>query len=207
MNEKETISLNIENDDINNLLKNLDAKKIFYKKNNVILINNMNIKTIGIIINGHANIERYDYNGNRTIIENLEKNSIFSKMFFRMGNDITIMATSDCEILFIEYDRILRCSKNTNLINHIFSLLSNKILDLNMRLAILSKRTIRDKILTYFLNLTNNKKVKTFILPFNYADLADYLSVNRSAMMRELTKLEKEGCIKKNGKEIALIRF
>ena len=203
--EESFIFANIESDDINRILKNLEAKKNVFKKNTVIVMDD--VKTIGILIEGHANIEKYDYNGNRTIIEKLEKNSIFGEMFLKLGSDITITTTSDCEILFVDYERILKYSKNTALINNIFALLATKILNLNARLEILSKRTIRDKIMTYFLNLANCKNTKTFTLSFNYADLADYLSVNRSAMMRELKKLEEDGYIRKNGKKIDLTNY
>ena len=46
---------------------------------------------------------------------------------------------------------------------------------------------------------------KTFTIPYNYTDLADFLSVDRSAMMRELKLLIDEGFVEKNGSKITLL--
>ena len=76
----------------------------------------------------------------------------------------------------------------------------NKVSDLNLRIELLSKKTIRDKLISYFRILSEKNFSKTFTLPFSLTDLADYLSVDRSAMMRELKSLKNEGFIKKSDK-------
>ncbi len=197
----------IEEKEVDKLLKILDAKKLSFKKDRTIVTNIINVKMIGILLNGTANMERYDYNGNRSIIEKLKENSIFGEVFSRLGSDISVVATSNCEVLFIEYDNLIKCAKNSILLNNIFTLLSNKIVDLNIRLEILSKRSIREKLLTYFLILANDKPNRIFTIPFTYTDLADYLSIDRSAMMREIKNLKEEGFIKTNGKQISLISY
>ena len=52
--------------------------------------------------------------------------------------------------------------------------------------------------------LVKGKSKRVFILPFTYTELADYLSVDRSAMQRELKNLKDEGFISTNGKRITL---
>ena len=69
-----------------------------------------------------------------------------------------------------------------------------------MRIELLSKKTIRDKLVSYFKILSENTFSKTFTLPLSLTDLADYLSIDRSAMMRELKTLKDEGFINKTGK-------
>ena len=207
--EVNSIFKGIEEEDIKKMLKCFDAKTRTFKKDRTIVTNIINIKMIGIILNGTANMERYDYNGNRSIIEKLEKNSVFGEVFSRLGSDISVVATSDCEVLFIEYEHLIkRCKKgciyHSILTNNVLQLLSKKIVDLNERLEILSKRTIRDKLLSYFELLANNSPKRSFNLPFTYTDLADYLSIDRSAMMREIKNLKEEGFIETNGKKITL---
>ena len=199
----------VNEEDIKKMLKCFDAKTRTFKKDRTIVTNIINIKMIGIILEGTANVERYDYNGNRSIIEKLEKNSVFGEVFSRLGSDISVIATSDCEVLFIEYEHLIkRCKKgciyHSILTNNVLQLLSKKIVDLNKRLEILSKRTIRDKLLSYFELLANNNPKRSFNLPFTYTDLADYLSIDRSAMMREIKNLKEEGFIETNGKKITL---
>ena len=74
-------------------------------------------------------------------------------------------------------------------------LILSKVTDLNMRIELLTKRSIRDKLLGYFNLLSNRNLSKSFYLSFSLTDLADYLSVDRSAMMREIKSLKEEGFI------------
>ena len=74
-----------------------------------------------------------------------------------------------------------------------------------MRIELLTKRSTRDKILGYFTMLSSRNLSKSFSLPFSLTDLADYLSVDRSAMMREIKLLKEDGFIEKNGNKITLI--
>lgn len=195
--------------EIDKMLKCFEAKKRTFKKETTIVSNIIGLKMLGIILNGEANIVRYDYNGNRSIIERLDKNSVFGEVFSRLGTDISVIATTDCEILFIEYSHVVnRCKKNCGyhnlLLSNVMQLLSIKIIELNKRLEILTKRTIREKLLSYFLMLANDNPKRSFDIPFSYTDLADYLSVDRSAMMREIKNLKDEGFITANGRHITI---
>ena len=69
----------------------------------------------------------------------------------------------------------------------------------------MSKKTIREKLISYFKILSEKNFSKTLTLPLSLTDLSDYLSVDRSAMMRELKLLREEGFIKKNGNKITLM--
>ena len=80
-----------------------------------------------------------------------------------------------------------------------------KVTDLNMRIELLTKRSTRDKLLSYFSLISTRKLSKSFVLPFTLTDLADYLSVDRSAMMREIKLLKEDGLIQKNGNTITLL--
>ena len=193
--EVKSIFDGIDENDIKKMLVCFEARTRIFKKDRTIVSNIINIKMIGIIISGTANMERYDYNGNRSIIEKLEKNSVFGEVFSRLGSDISVIATSDCEVLFIEYEHLIkRCKKGC--IYH--------SIDLNKRLEVLSKRTIREKLLSYFELLANDNPKRKFTLPFTYTDLADYLSIDRSAMMREIKNLKDDGFIETNGRKITL---
>jgi len=204
-----TIFNNIDKCDVERMLKCFEARVLEYKRERTIVSNMLNTNLVGIILNGTANMLRYDYNGNRTIIEKLEKDSVFGQVFSYLGNDISVVATSDCEILFIDYNNLIhRCRKScvchTILTDNILKLLSKKIIELNGRLEVLSKRTIREKLLGYFNLLSKGKVSRSFYLPFSYTELADYLSVDRSAMMREIKNLKDDGIINTVGKKIIL---
>lgn len=204
-----SIFKNITNDEIEFMLKCFHAIRMTYKKERTIISSIINSNYIGVILSGTANMVRYDYKGNRTILEKLERNSVFGNIFTMLGNDISIIATTDCEVLLIEYSHVYeQCRKNCRchsiFTSNILDLLSDKVNELNERLEVLSNRSIRDKLLSYFGLLVKGKSKRSFILPFTYTELADYLSVDRSAMQRELKNLKDEGFITTNGKRVTL---
>ena len=75
----------------------------------------------------------------------------------------------------------------------------------NFRIILLTKKSVRDKLLAYFNMLSIENSSKTFELPFSLTDLADYLMIERTAMMRELKRLKDEKIIKKTNSQITLL--
>lgn len=210
--EELSIFKDIDSNDILKMMKCFDAKKIEFKKDRTILSNVINSSLIGVMLSGSANMIRYDYNGNRSIIESLEADSVFGKTFSYLDNEVSVVATSDCEVLLFNYDLLMkRCRKNcachAKLMDNVLDLLSQKITLLNERLEVLSKRSIREKLLCYLNLIAKRKGKNTFYLPLTYTELADYLSVDRSAMMREIKNLKDEGFIASNGKKLTLINY
>ena len=84
-------------------------------------------------------------------------------------------------------------------------ILGNQITTKNSRIELLTKRTTRDKILEYFKMQSQKKGSKVFTIPLTFTELANYLSVDRSAMTREIKNLKDDGFIKTNGRKITLL--
>lgn len=191
-----SIFKDISPNEVNDILKSLGSRKINFKKEHIIFSNLVEDDLIGIVLSGKVNIINYDYFGNRDIIDSLEYDAIFGKPFSYMNNNISIIAATDCEILFLDYHQLMNNQSKYEKINYnINKLLTSKIYQLYEKLEILSKRTIREKLLNYFGSIARKRGKKTFNLPITYIELADYLSVDRSAMMREIKKLKDEKII------------
>lgn len=165
-----------------------------------------------IVLSGEVDLIRYDINGNKTIIGHFVDSDVFGEVFYpaNTNNELFAVARKNSEILFFTYDTLLtKCRRNCDfhktLITNLSELFLNNIIELNLRIELLTKRTIRSKILAYFDILSKGSLQKTFILPFSYTDLADFLSVDRSAMMREFKLLIDEGFITKKGSKITLL--
>lgn len=165
-----------------------------------------------ILINGNADLVRYDLNGNRTIVEHFSKNDIFGEVFYMVtvNNELLVEARTHCEVLIYSYDNIHTKCKTTCKFHQILGeylpeLILKKVTNLNMRIELLTKRSIREKLIGYFSLLSTRTLSKSFILPFSLTDLADYLSVDRSAMMREMKLLKEDGFIEKSGNRITLL--
>lgn len=164
-----------------------------------------------ILLSGNADLVRYDLNGNKTIVEHFSKNNIFGEVFYIVttNNELLVEAKENCEVLFFIYDDInKKCQKNCKfhqtLTQYLPELILSKVIDLNMRIELLTKRSIRDKLLSYFSILSTRKLSTSFELPYSLTDLADYLSIDRSAMMRELKLLKEDGFVTKTGNRITL---
>ena len=167
---------------------------------------------ICFILSGEVDLIRYDFNGNKTIIGHFVDNDVFGEVFYpaNTNNELFVTARKNSEILFYTYDSLFtKCRRNCDfhkeLTNSLSELFLDQIVSLNLRIELLTKRNIREKLLAYFEILTKGSIRKTFTLPYSYTDLADFLSIDRSAMMRELKLLADEGFIKKNGSKITLL--
>lgn len=175
-----------------------------FDKNEIITTYIVNRNMIFIVLDGSADLLRYDFNGNQTIVEKFNKYDVFGEIFYRINinNELFVKAREKTKILMFNYDIFeKKCKKNCKFHEELLiglpNLVLTKVSDLNLRIELLSQKTIRDKILSYFRILSQNSFSKTFTLPFSLTDLADYLSIDRSAMMREIKTLKEDGIIKK----------
>ena len=193
------------------LLKLLEANTFTFRKDTAILSTMKNENIIGIVSAGYIQIVRNDYNGNRTIIEELEENAIFGSMFSSISNDeYDIITKEETKIIIIEYERIINNTNNNysfynQFIQNLLYILSNKINEKNNRIEILTKKTIRNKLLEYFKIISKKNGSKNIYLPFSFSEFADYLAIDRSAMSRELKNLKDEGFIDIKSRKITLL--
>ena len=205
------LGFNLENF-INDFSTNCNKVQLkTFSKNETVTSYIKNRNQLCILIKGTADLVRYDLNGNRTIVEHFSKNSLFGEVFYNVttNNELLVEARANCTVLFYIYDDLFQkckqnCKFHKELAENLPQLILNKVTDLNMRIELLTKRSIRDKLLGYFSLISTRNLSPSFELPFSLTDLADYLSVDRSAMMRELKLLKEDGFIEKSGNRITL---
>lgn len=189
------------------ILKEFEAETLFYKKNTSVLSTNRT-NIIGIVLEGYLQIVKTDYDGKQVIIEELTENHLFGTTLSNLSNnEVSIVAKEDSKVLVIEYSMIF----NSNNVKPYISKFLKNLLDIttdiinerNNHIQILTKRSIRDKLLEYF-NLNKTPGSKILYLPSTLTDLANYLAIDRSAMSRELKSLRDDGFIETKGKKIYL---
>lgn len=192
------------------ILKLLEANTFTYKKDNTILSTIKSQNIIGIVVSGYIQIIKTDYNGNVTIIEKLEDNSVFGTMFSNISNnEYQIITKEDTKIIVIEYDSIMN-APNTNsipytkFIQNLLKIIFAKMSEKNDRIEILTEKTIRNKLLKYFQITSKRNGSKNIYLPFTLTELAEYIAVDRCAMSRELKNLKEDNIIEINNKIIKI---
>ena len=167
---------------------------------------------IGIILEGEADLLKYDQDGNRNIIEHLCEQDIFGNVFFSPydENEVEMVACNKCKILFFDYQHLVkRCEKaclhHSILVSNVLQIFSSKTRQLHARIETLSQRSIRNKLLNYFYQLAFQNHSDTFEIPFALNAMADYLFIDRSAMLREMKKMREEGLIESKGRHVTLL--
>ena len=201
---------NISEKNQEKILKILEASTLNFKPNCQILTSVKLDNMIGIVLSGYMQIIRTDYNGNRTIIEELAENDVFGTTISSLTNECEIITKEDTKIVIIDFNNILNDVENNlsyykQFIKNLLEIYSDKINTKNERIEILTKKTIRDKLLEYFKIVSKRNNSKKIYLTMTYIELADYLAVDRSAMTRELKNLADERLIKREDKKITLL--
>ncbi|NCB52664.1 MAG: Crp/Fnr family transcriptional regulator [Clostridia bacterium] len=189
-------------DDLRGMLGCLNARKKFYRKQDIILLEGQDVSSVGIVLAGRAQIIKEDYMGNRNIMAEVLPGQLFAEAFSCVHTDklpVTVLSVADSEIMWIDYRRIITvcssaCKFHTKLVENMLAVLAFKNIQLNQKIEHLSKRTTREKLLSY-LSDQAEKCGDEFDIPFNRQELADYLCVDRSAMSNELCKLRDEGLL------------
>ena len=181
-----------------------------YPKDINILSNVNRPNFIGIIEEGTAQLVFNDYLGNKTILETLKEEDIFGSLITNINSDeITCITKEKTRVTYIDYDRItdtenIKYDYYLTFIKNLLIILEEQLTSKNERIAILTKKTTRDKLLQYFKLTSIKKGSRTFTIPYSFTELAGYLSVDRSAMTREIKYLKDEGFIKIDKKRITI---
>lgn len=200
---------NISNKNKDKLLKIVEASTVKYGKG-INIISNPNAKNyIALIEYGCVQIILTDYNGNNVILDELSDNDVFGSMISNINSDeCSIITKEESVITFIDYDGINNSEIIKNdfyiiFIRNLLNILTTQVSSKNERIRVLTKRSIRDKLLEYFKVVGKGSRI--FEIPFSFTDLANYLCVDRCAMSREISHLKSEGFIKINNRQVTLL--
>jgi len=169
---------------------------------------------VGIVEHGRCSLIRIDESGTSTVMEELGPGGVFGRTLAFAGSEhdsLEIVSRTPCEVLFIDYRHILKrcenaCMHHSVLVQNMLRLMSDKAQGLSQRVDVLSRRSIREKLLCCFRQLAEKEGNTTFTLPFSLSTLADYIATDRSAMMRELKRLKEEGFLLSDGRKITMLQ-
>ena len=204
---------NIDDESLLRMLHCLGARIEFFDKKYTIFAEGNPAKYIGIVLSGEVQMVQVDYYGNRSIISVIGERELFAEAFAAAevrALPVSAIANEPSEIMLIECAHILHtcqnnCGFHQTLIYNLMKDLALKTLTFHQRIEITSKRTTREKLLT-FLSLEAAKVGKnSFEIGFDRQELADYLEVERSGLSAEISKLKKEGVIENRKNHFKLL--
>lgn len=185
------------------MLSCLESKKEYFEKGSYILHMGESLDSVGLILFGKGMIVQEDFWGNRNILSEILPGQIFGEAFACSSKNVlnvNVAAEENSLILWLNVGRILKtctaaCEHHSKMIRNLLSALAQKNLLLNEKLTHLGQRKTREKLMSYLSAQAQKSGRQEFEIPFNRQQLADYLSVERSAMSMELSRLKSDGVI------------
>ena len=174
-----------------------------FRKGEIVAFEDENIKHVGVVITGSVDMVKEDIWGNKTMLVRAYRNEVFGETF-ACGSDnlsvVTFLVSEDARILFLPFDRVMHsctmaCQFHHRLIENMVHIIANKNRDLMRKVEVVSKRTIREKLLAYLSIQAQLQQSRYLEIPLGRVELAEYLCVDRSALTRELAKMKENGLI------------
>lgn len=156
----------------------------------------------GLVLAGTVQVYTDDIEGNQVMMASVTPGETFGESLCylqRVATHLYILTADGAEVLWLDVSPFRGEHGTDPFVYTTFSrftaMLASRTLEMNERIQILSKITLRDKLLTFFAGCERRNGQKTFQIPFDRAALAVYLGVNRTALSRELSAMQREGMI------------
>ena len=203
----------ISEEDLFRMLTCLGARVESFDKKYTVFAEGSPARYIGIVLSGTVQIVQIDYYGNRSIISHMKESDVFAESFACVemtALPVSVIATEPCEVMLIECSHILHtcnnnCGFHQQLIFNMMKNLANKTILFHQKIEVVSKRTTRDKIMTYLSQEAKKRGCNSFDIPYDRQELADYLEIDRSGLSAEISKLKKEGIIESHKNHFELL--
>lgn len=193
----------LDRSDIKEILKIPTLKTVTYNTDETVFMAGTYARYIGIVLSGQVRIIREDFYGNRDILAYINTGEIFGEAFACAESEflpITATASQLSEVLLIEFKQLIdhalpMTATRYKLMSNMLRIMASKNLLLNQKIEFLSKRSTKEKLLAYLSAQAEKAGSSSFSIPLNRQELADFLSVDRSAMSAQLCKLRDSGVL------------
>lgn len=193
----------IKEDEIEAMLACLSVSTRLYAKNEFILRAGESARAIGLVLSGKIHIIKEDFLGNRNIIAEARTGDIFAESYACVPDaplEVGAAAAEQAAVMFMDVSRVLTvcgsaCAFHARLMRNLLAVLAEKNLKFSEKLTYMTQRSTRMKLLSYLSAESVRRGAREFEIPFDRQQLADYLSVDRSALSGELSKMRAEGLL------------
>ena len=204
----------VEETSIGPLLQSMGARKRHFNKGNFVFYAGDDINTISIVLSGSCHIVQEDYWGNRNILTLVQKGQLFGEAFAALPSAqaiVDVVVVEEGDILFLSIDSLMRSDTSLpaearSVLRNVMGLLARKNILLTKKIRYISQRSTRQKLMAYLSDEARRLGSSSFTIEFNRQQLADFLSVDRSAMSAELSRMQKDGLIKYHKDEFTLLQ-
>ena len=174
-----------------------------YIKGDFISMEGEHLENIGLVVKGSVDMIKEDFWGNKTILMRMRQGSVFGETFICGSASlatVSFCAASDTEVLFLPFKRVMHtctnaCAFHHRLVENMVQLIADKNLELMRKVEVVTKKTLREKILAYLSQQAQLEGGSYFEIPLGRIELAEYVCADRSALTRELNAMKEEGLL------------
>jgi CRP-like cAMP-binding protein len=209
---KNALFQNVSIESIEKMMPCFDMKKRNFAEKDIIPTVEGTKEYICLLLEGAVSVSRISIDGSLDLLEYMEDTGVFGDAFAfaNREDEFITVCEKDCSVLFIEKGQITKrcsnaCQHHTQVVENLLQLMAGKVVHLTEKVDILSHRSIRGKLMSYFRIQSTKQNNLTFELPFSLLKLANYLCIDRSAMMRELKKMKDDEMIEMDGRMVTLL--
>lgn len=187
---------------IREMLPCLSARQSRFRRGQFLLRAGDRVAFAGILLSGEAEVLQEDFWGNRNLLAAVGPGDLFAEAFAcaHAVSPVSVLCKTDGSVLYLNVHAVFSpcekaCAQHKALSQNLIRVLAEKNMQLNEKAGFLSQRTTREKLLAYLSAQARRAGSASFRIPFDRQQLADFLSVNRSAMSAELSRMQREGLL------------
>ena len=188
------------------------VREEIFQNGETIMEYSCSMKKIGLIQEGRAVLYCCDEDGNEYVIDELNQDSVFGEPFLLPSDaqHYYVCAATQTKVLFIDYEHVIKrcenaCNHHSQMVSNLLQMIALRSRQQTDRIYMLSRSSTRKKLMAYLHSLATEKGTKKYKIPMSYTALAQYLSVDRSAMMREIKNLMEMGVLRREGRNVELL--
>lgn len=186
------------------MLRCLQPIRRKYSRQTFIFLDQQNVEMVSMVLKGTVHILKEDYYGNKVLLSYANRGDLFGESFSfqqKTVSQVSFQAATDVDVLLMPLAKLLNTCSNScpfhqQLVRNLFRQFAEKNAALMDKINIISRLTLRDKILTYLTLMSEKAGSSGFAVTLSRTEMAAYLCINRSAMSRELAKMQEEGLIR-----------
>ena len=187
---------------IREMLPCLSARQSRFRRGQFLLRAGDRVAFAGILLSGEAEVLQEDFWGNRNLLAAVGPGDLFAEAFAcaHAVSPVSVLCKTDGSVLYLNVRAVFSpcekaCAQHKALSQNLIRVLAEKNMQLNEKAGFLSQRTTREKLLAYLSAQARRAGSASLRIPFDRQQLADFLSVNRSAMSAELSRMQREGLL------------
>lgn len=212
--KKRDFNYNISSESIEKMIHCFDPTFKHYSAGETILAYSDTMEKISILLSGEAKLHYIDENGDISLLETYKEGDLFGEVFsFPLDNyEYLVTAETDCRVVFISYQHVVSpcekvCPHHSQFISNLFVMTAQKSQELSLHISFLNLHSTRKKLLAYLRyaqSVYGTSSSGSFEIPMSLGSLAEYLCVERTAMMREIRLLKQDGLLDSSRRRFVL---